>query len=118
MSLDGLLKTKVDLYRAADIGDKYGDPSSVPVLVSRDIKVRFDDPLRLKNDDDGPGGSVDGEMVMLTTARRGKMIQTNDIVKFASGVEMPWPTFKINTIYRPNKAVMQMWVVPYKGPLA
>lgn len=118
MSLDGLLKTKVDLYRANDVGDKYGDPSTVPTLVERNVRVRFDDPLRLKNDDPGPGGSVGGQMYMLTTKRRGKNIKIGDIVSYVSGLEPPWPAWRVMNIYRPSPNTLQMWVDPYKGPLS
>jgi hypothetical protein len=118
MSLDGLLKTKVDLYRPSNVGDQYGDPASIPVLIEAGVKIRFDDPLRLKNEDPGPGGSVSGEFVALTTVRRGKNLKTGDILNYISGLEPPWPTLQIKDIFRPSPNTLQMWVEPYKGPLA
>lgn len=114
MSLLGLLDTEVNIYRAVDLGDKFGDATGTPELVAADVGATFNSP-RLSDSDSGPGGRVSGYMIMHMSPETD--VQEGDILKYVNGTRLPTNVWKCGPVYRPRNKVAECWVYPWNGKI-
>lgn len=117
MSLLGRLDTKIQIYRAPDVADSYGDASGTLVLISGVEKAAFVGYRPQLDLDRGAGEYASGTMLMFSHKKL--VYKRGDIIKVVGGAMSSNTTvyWRVVSNNQPRGRHNETLVVPHNGKI-